>query len=99
MLDFTELSTESCCDFVTMFDGDNAKARMLITLSGVISPPPKGITSSQRYMYVSFVSDDSNHYRGFSATFSSVTTGEDFDHLFIVFRIHYNIRSHVIMHQ
>jgi len=99
MLEFTEFSTESCCDFLTMFDGDNAKARMLRTLSGVLSPPPKGITSSQRYMYVSFVSDDSNHNRGFSATFSSVTKGEEVDHLVIILRIHYNIQGHVIVRQ
>jgi hypothetical protein len=71
-LDFHELYTESCCDFLTIFDGDNPKAQIIRILSGVLSPPPQGITSTQRYMFVRFDSDDSISFRGFSATFTSV---------------------------
>jgi len=73
VLDFEELYTESCCDFVTVFDGDNAKAPMIDTFSGLITPPPRGIASTQPYMFVRFDSDDTINYRGFSATFKSVT--------------------------
>jgi len=72
MVDFTEFTTESCCDFLTLYDGNNPKAAMLRTLSGVLSPPPRGIRSTQVCMYIKFVSDAAYTDRGFSATFASV---------------------------
>jgi hypothetical protein len=73
VLDFTDFDTESCCDKVTINDGESSKAPLIATLSGLYGTPPGGYRTTQRYLFLRFVSDDSITSRGFRATFLSVT--------------------------
>jgi len=71
LLSFDSFDTESCCDIVDIHDGDTAKSPLITSLSGFYERPPGGISSSQRYMYVTFVTDGSDTSRGFSATYTN----------------------------
>jgi hypothetical protein len=75
-LDFDEFNTESCCDLVTLYDGDSGKAQLIAKLSGTYLKAPTGFNSTQRFMYIRFVSDDSITYRGFSASYTTATSGD-----------------------
>lgn len=80
LLDFDDFNTESCCDYVEIYDGSNSKAPLIRTLSGTFTTPPGGFSSSQRYMFVEFTSDSSIVRRGFSARYISEpgeATGEN----------------------
>jgi trimeric autotransporter adhesin len=79
-LSFRVFDTESCCDRVMLYDGMDALAPLLASLSGIALTTPN-YTSTQRYMYVSFTSDSSVTSIGFNATFT--TSGELFGCLFI----------------
>lgn len=72
MLEFSDFSTESCCDKVYVYDGDNLKAPLLTSLSGTSTAV---VNSTQQTMYVRFVSDFSDADRGFNATFTTFTPG------------------------
>lgn len=71
ILDFDDFNTESCCDYVEIYDGSNSKAPLIKTLFGTFTTPPGGYNSSQRYMFVKFTSDSSTVRRGFSARYLS----------------------------
>jgi len=74
-LDFTFFSTESCCDFVELHDGDSVKSPAIVKLSGFLSPPPGGFNSTQRNMFIRFTTDSTITDRGFSAVYSSEAPG------------------------
>lgn len=69
-LSFQVFNTESCCDRVMLYDGIDASAPLLVSLSGTVSPTSY-YSSTQRYMYVSFTSDSSVTAIGFNATYTS----------------------------
>lgn len=75
-MDFNEFSTERGYDRVWIHDGDNVESPVLIGLDGLRTPPPGKIFSSQRNMFVSFVSDKANNETGFSATYTSIDPSE-----------------------
>jgi len=70
-MDFTFFSTEECCDALILFDGDSVKASRIALLSGSLVPPPTGLNSTQKFMFVRFSSDSSGTARGFNATYTS----------------------------
>jgi CUB domain len=70
-LDFNSFDTESCCDFVSILDGYDLKSMLMERLSGNYFTPPGGISSSQRYMFIQFTTDDTVVRSGFSATYIS----------------------------
>jgi len=72
VIDFSQLNTEECCDVVTLYDGDSSKATEIVTLAGQLTPPIQKYSSTQRYMFVRFTSDDTDTDIGFNATFTSV---------------------------
>lgn len=79
MVTFTDFSTESCCDSVYIYDGYDTKAPLIARLFGSYTTPPGGFNSTQQFIYIRFVSDDSITDRGFSVTYESMTsTGEKF---------------------
>jgi len=73
-LNFDDFSTETCCDVVSVYDGNTTKSKLITSISGELTPPPKGLTTTQQYMFVRFVADDSINYIGFSATFTSINS-------------------------
>jgi len=70
-MDFTYFATEECCDALILFDGDSVKATRIALLSGMRIPPPSGLNSTQKFMFVRFSSDSSGTARGFNATYTS----------------------------
>ena len=71
-LSFNFFETDSCCDFVVVYDGDSDASRQLASLAGSYSPPPSGVVTTQQYMYMKFTSDRFNAYQGFQAAYTSV---------------------------
>jgi CUB domain len=69
----TDISTESCCDVITIFDGSNFKSDLIVTLSGTSVIAPVGYNSTQRYMLIRFITDSSVASRGFKAEFRAIT--------------------------
>ncbi|XP_070575424.1 tolloid-like protein 2 isoform X1 [Ptychodera flava] len=68
-IDISYVDTESCCDYVEVFDGTSRTATSLRRLSGShISIDP--ITSSGSNLYIHFHSDSSMSDRGFYATYT-----------------------------
>jgi len=76
MLTFTEFSTEACCDFVTIYDGDSTKSPLIASLSGTLAMGTQ-YNSTQRYMFIRFSSDNTVSGRGFSANYRSTTQGSN----------------------
>ena len=69
VVDFDVFDTESCCDKMNIYDGDNNKSPSIITLSGSYQTPPTGVASTQMFMFLRFTSDDSITGRGFTASY------------------------------
>jgi hypothetical protein len=70
-LDFNFFATEACCDALILFDGDSVKAPRIAVLSGSPVPVPRGLNSTQRFMFVRFSSDSVTTAIGFNATYTS----------------------------
>ncbi|KAK2556963.1 Deleted in malignant brain tumors 1 protein, partial [Acropora cervicornis] len=66
-------STESCCDFVYVYDGSSSSARLLGKFSGSSRPGP--IVSSSNQLHVRFTSDGSVEGYGFKATYKVLNQG------------------------
>ena len=73
---FIEFNTESCCDVVSVLDGNTLKNKLIVSLAGSVSVVPEGYNSTQRFMFVRFVSDDTITDAGFRAEFTAITLGE-----------------------
>jgi len=67
---FSAINTERDSDYVNIYDGISASARLLDSLSGTRTSLI--YTSSQHYMFVTFTSDSSVTFSGFSAKYSSI---------------------------
>ena len=70
-LDFNFFDTHGSGDKVSIYDGMNTTAPLLSSLYGSYAIPPGGYISTQRFMFVTFVSDASGNGQGFSATYRS----------------------------
>jgi len=75
-LDFDYFNTESESDIVTVYDGADADAPLIASVSGSYPHPPHGYTSTGELMYVRFVSSNASTSQGFSATYKTTTTSE-----------------------
>ncbi|MBX3102302.1 MAG: S8 family serine peptidase [Bacteroidetes bacterium] len=71
-LSFSAFGTESCCDFLRVYDGTSATAPLLGTYSGSSLPPQ--LTSTGSALFLRFTSDFSVTGAGFSASYTSLTT-------------------------
>ena len=69
-LDFTALRVSPNDDYVNIYDGDSDLAPLIARISGFYTYPPHFITT-QRYMFITFVSDEAVSEEGFSANFHS----------------------------
>ncbi|CAL2034447.1 unnamed protein product [Caenorhabditis brenneri] len=69
LLKFTSFVTEAKFDYVTVYDGDNFNSHLFGNYSG--TPGPFSLVSTGNTMLVTFRSDKTNTFAGFSASFSS----------------------------
>ncbi len=69
-LTFSSFYLESCCDYLTVYDGSNSSGTQLLRANGSILP--KSVTASSGKMFITFTSDGSVTYPGFQATWSSI---------------------------
>ena len=70
-LHFTQFDTEAGYDGVLVYDGTDDTGNLLLNWSG--GTIPADVTSTTGALYVNFISDGTNTYGGFSATYSCVT--------------------------
>lgn len=70
-LTFEQFDTESGVDIVTVYDGDNTSAPVLLTHSGN-TLPSSSITSTGSKMLVTFTSNSGNNYQGFYAQYKTI---------------------------
>lgn len=66
-LDITSLATESCCDFIKVYDGTSTGGALIGSYSG--SSPVYGLVAESGAMYIEFSSDGSITDAGFSANY------------------------------
>ncbi len=71
--DFTNMDTESCCDFVQIYDGPDANFPLLSNVSG--STLQTGIVTSSGIAFVKFVTDGSISGTGWGLNYSCSTVG------------------------
>ncbi len=70
-LDFTEMDLESGGDIVTVYDGADENAPVLLSASGNILP--QQVSSSDGVIYIQFTSDGAGVAQGWAATYTSST--------------------------
>ena len=70
-LTFSAFSLESCCDYVRVYDGSNSSSRLIGTYNG--STIPATITSTGSSLFITFTSDNSISYPGWTASYSACT--------------------------
>ena len=64
---FGPFHTESCCDFIYVYDGSSSSARLIGRFNGSSRPGP--IMSSSNQLHVGFASDGSSEHGGFKAIY------------------------------
>ncbi|KAI0233877.1 Cubilin [Lamellibrachia satsuma] len=68
--EFVEFSVESCCDSVTVYDGDSRSAPLLGTFHG--NTLPRDVSSTNNTMLVCFESDGSGTWNGFEINYTAL---------------------------
>ncbi|MBD0259369.1 MAG: fibronectin type III domain-containing protein, partial [Cytophagales bacterium] len=69
-LTFTELALETDYDFLYIYDGPDRSAPLLAKLTGFVSPGTIAATSPSGQLTLHLVTDQTNHYGGWTATIS-----------------------------
>ena len=69
-LKFRTFHTESCCDHVKVYDGEDNSAPLLGTFSG--DSVPADISSGSNYLFVTFKTDSSSTRTGFTIEYSAI---------------------------
>lgn len=72
VLNFTAFALESCCDYVTIYNGSTTSAPILGSFNG--SQLPNLIYSSEKTMLVTFTTDGSATYSGWEAYYFLTTS-------------------------
>ncbi len=75
VLTFEEFDTESCCDFLIVYDGSNTNAPVIDTLAGSLIPNP--IVSTGAALTLLFVSDQRTTAKGWKARWTTGGLAED----------------------
>ncbi len=70
-LSFTQFITESCCDFISVYNGTSTNDPLLISISGGTAPSP--VTATSGTMFIVWSSDFSVTGNGWEASWTSVT--------------------------
>jgi Zn-dependent metalloprotease len=68
-LSFTQFATESCCDFITIYDGISTSSPLLLNSSG--ASIPASVTANSGKMLIVWRSDGSVNLAGFAAQWTS----------------------------
>jgi Zn-dependent metalloprotease len=74
-LSFSEFQTESCCDYISVYDGADASGMLLMVYGGQTVPSP--VTAHSGKMFINFYSDGSVTGSGFSAAWNSIIPNGD----------------------
>jgi CUB domain len=79
--DFVAISKASApvskrADIICIYDGNSTDAPLIINLNGSFTAPLPSYVSSQQYMLVRFVSDNTFVYQGFNMTYTTIVQGE-----------------------
>ncbi len=76
-IDFKDIVTEAGWDYISVYDGSNETAPLLALLSGDYSDQHSlpNFTTTRNNMYVRFQSDRILRFKGFIATYSSISPG------------------------
>ncbi|MGQ1786814.1 M4 family metallopeptidase [Saccharicrinis sp. GN24d3] len=74
LLTIQELNTEWCCDILNIYDGADENGLLLASLKGTVSDPML-IKATSGSMFLSFTTNETNSYEGFSASWESVAYG------------------------
>lgn len=72
-LTFSQFYMESCCDYLSVYNGTNTSAPLLGTFNGSTMPPTLNATSGA--MFLNWTTDGSVVYDGFAASWTSVVSG------------------------
>jgi hypothetical protein len=75
-LTFTEFDTESCCDYVRIYDGSSSNAPLLGTYSGSNLPPT--LETNQEHAFIKFTTDGSSNRSGWELEYECL---ENFSNL------------------
>jgi hypothetical protein len=88
LLTIEKFNTEACCDHLTIYNGMNNSAEMIMDLpsmSGLQVPQTTYQTTASSYMFVEFISDANEQYDGYSikyeiidSTHNSVSSRPDY---------------------
>ncbi len=70
-LSFNSFDTETCCDFVRVFDGTDAFSPLIGEFSG--STLPQAVTGTSGRLFVEFTTNESNTGAGWSASYTCNT--------------------------
>lgn len=73
-LDFSVIDFPSSADRVRIYDGTSDTDPLLATIGGPNFPIPPPIVANSGTMYITFISDGSGMYNGWTANWSSVVT-------------------------
>jgi len=74
-LNFDYFSTQINVDVLSIFDGGDANAPLIASLSGSSVDLLGPYMSTLQQMFLRFVSDSNNAYAGFSAEYTTTTLG------------------------
>lgn len=69
VLNFISFELEGCCDYVRIYDGVDASGTQLGSFNGTTLPPT--MTANSGSMFITFTSDGSVTYDGFTAVYGS----------------------------
>ena len=69
-------STDTITDEIYIYDGNSTDALLIINLNGSFTAPLPSYVSSQQYMLIRFVSDNSSVFQGFNMTYRTIVQGE-----------------------
>lgn len=72
------LQNENNTDALYVYDGENSTAVVLGAFYGDHRPPQEGMYSSSNRMFVIFKSDETDSYKGFSASYYAVNKSGKF---------------------
>lgn len=62
--------------YIYIYDGNSTRAPLIAFLSGTFSTPLPSYISSQQYMIVRFMSNQTTVYQGFNMSYASTAQGE-----------------------
>ena len=63
-------------DNIYIYDGNSTSAPLIINLKGSLTAPLPSYVSSQQYILIRFVSDNTTVFQGFNMTYRTIVQGK-----------------------